>query len=123
MNTLRALIVPIIAPFAISCNDTSTGNGSLSSGGFNLRITVKNPDGSPIPGLRVSAWNIGPRNDDAIRTRQSRVARIESSTAVMFEAPSVARVLLSVYDLDHTEVSRLVDRRFVAPGISGTITS
>ncbi len=123
MRNRNLMIVAVTMMFCASCKDTSTGDGGLNSPVFNLRITVRNSAGSPVSGLRISVWNLEPWPGLGKVARPARTNKIASSTVIGFDVPRVARVSVTVFDLDETEVSRLIENRLSSAGTYQVIFS
>lgn len=77
---------------------------------FSAKITVKNPGGTPVAGLRISAWNHLPLTvfHSSQRTTD-RLASPLSVSEIRFSTASRARINLSVFEFDGSLASTLVD--------------
>jgi len=100
-------IVGLILLF--SCTDDTTSPPPLTE--FSVKISVKNPSGTPVAGLRISAWNhlpssVFPENQ---KTRDIPASPLSAST-IQFSIPMRARINLEVFEFDGSHASTLVDQ-------------
>ncbi|HEY6951191.1 MAG TPA: hypothetical protein VI758_02220 [Bacteroidota bacterium] len=109
------LISAALVLFA-SCNDSSTGSSGLNSRDFFLRITMKTSKGNPVPGLRVSSWNLYPGQGFQKARLQDRIEKTTASSSIGFDVPVAAGVSLTILEIDDRVVTPLVDNRVLKAG-------
>ncbi len=116
MNT-RSLAIPLILLGVLfSRCDLGTSPPPVQEA-FLFRVTVKDQAGNPVPNLRVS---VTPPFDLAPLQKPSpgpSASGITASSTVNFEVAAPARVNLFLNEMDGTTIQKLMENRFVNPGV------
>ncbi len=116
MNFVKSLLVIVTVVLFASCNDTSTGDGGSGPGNFLLKIGVRNAQGNPVQGLRVSAWNMNLLLGPYQRYPETRPLKTTATSSIGFEVPKASRVTLTFLEMDETTYSIPVDHRVMNAG-------
>ncbi len=81
---------------------------------FYVRVSVKNANGTPVSGLRVSAWNKLAFGRRAVQKLESATTPTLAATAFAFDLKTICQVTFSVFDLNANLLRNLVDAKLAA---------
>ncbi len=114
--TLHVAVVFLTAG-SISCRSDSAGPGTDNGQSFLLKISVNNASGTPVSGLRISAWNlIAPAPQSKGLSKAAQPNTPLASSILPFGVGSLAKITLGVYELDGRLVASLATDRISVPG-------
>lgn len=115
---IKSILTAIsVIPLLISCKSDSTGPSAVTPHHFSLNISVRNSNGGPVPGLRISAWNLlSPVTQPGLLKRVSHPPTTQSVTSIAFETPVASSVDLSAFELDGTLARTIFSNDRAAPG-------
>jgi hypothetical protein len=109
MKSIAVLFNIIVVIFLSSCREDTTSPPPTTD--FSARITIKNTNGAPVAGLRISAWNhLPPGIPLGSQMTPGGLASPLSVSSIEFSVATPARINLSVFEFDGSPVSTLVDQ-------------
>jgi hypothetical protein len=80
--------------------------------GFSVKITVKNQNGNPVPGLRISVWNhlslppFGINKSNLVTYEPQK-----SSSTIVFAVPVRSYINLILYEADRAPLNTLINEQ------------
>jgi hypothetical protein len=109
MKSIALLFNIMVVVLLSSCREDTTSPPPTTD--FSVKITIKNPVGTPVGGLRISAWNhLPPGIPLSAQMRHGALASPLSVSTIEFSVATPSRINLSVLEFDGSPVSTLVDQ-------------
>ena len=107
MKTIIGFFLALSLIMNLSCKDSIVDTSTP----FSMRVIVKNPGGTLIPGIRVSCWNVLSKPIFPGAKTAPRIPHnsLYGTTSIVFSAPVAYRGQLEVFDLDGKRVADLLD--------------
>jgi hypothetical protein len=112
MKTTKSLMALTGVIILFACQNKSNPAGPRDE--FYVRISVKNANGTPVSGLRVSAWNKLAFGRRTVQKADFPMTPKMASTTIGFEIKSICQATLSVFDLNAHFARNLVDGTLAA---------
>lgn len=109
---MKSLIVLTGVTILLACQHKSNPAGPHDE--FYVRVSVKNANGAPVSGLRVSAWNKLAFGLRAVHKVESTTAPKLAVTSFRFDLKTICQATFSVFDLNAHFVRNLIDATLAA---------